>query len=140
MILPVCGVKIHKLLVDCVQSWHSNLPSWKVKTGSSRPQWKVSWLLLFGLVVALSLVFWSWSRDVLSRFMQSDTQSDLVYLDYFVSSNNVGLARYNWNHKWKEWKSFQSKCKQRWWCAVELAYAVLKGEQRKTVDLDKLST
>jgi len=38
-------------------------------------------------------------------------KSDLVYPDYFVSSNNVGLAKYldNRNRKYKERNSFQSK-------------------------------
>jgi len=46
-------------------------------------------------------------------------KSDLIYLDYFVSSNKVGLARYpdNWNYK--EQNSFHRKCRQRWWCAVQ---------------------
>jgi len=38
--------------------------------------------------------------------------SDLVYLDHFVSSNNVGLARYpdGRNRTYIERNSFQSKC------------------------------
>jgi len=53
-------------------------------------------------------------------------QSDLVYQDYFVLSNNVSLARYadDWKLKYKELNSFQSKCqqckhKQRWPYAVQ---------------------
>jgi len=40
------------------------------------------------------------------------TQSDLVYPDYFVLSDNVSLARYpdNRNRKYRERNSFQSKC------------------------------
>jgi len=51
-------------------------------------------------------------------------QSDLVYPNHFVSSNNVSLARYwdNRNQNYIERNSFQSKCqqcKQRWWCTVQ---------------------
>jgi len=39
-------------------------------------------------------------------------QSDLVYMNYVVSSNKVGLTRYldNRNRKYKERNSFLSKC------------------------------
>ena len=38
-----------------------------------------------------------------------------VYPEYFVSSNNAGLARYpdNWNRQYKARISFRSKCQQR---------------------------
>jgi len=48
------------------------------------------------------------------RLRISGIRSDLVYPGCFVSSNNVGLARYpdNWNRKYKERNSFRSKCQQ----------------------------
>jgi len=53
-----------------------------------------------------------------------DNKSNLVYPEYFVSSNNIGLARYlhNRNRKYKEQNLYQSKCqqrKQRWRCAIQ---------------------
>jgi len=42
-------------------------------------------------------------------------QSDLIYPDYFVLSNNVGLTSFpdNQNRNYKERNFLQSKCQQR---------------------------
>jgi len=50
--------------------------------------------------------------------------SDILYPDYIVSPNTVGLARYpdNRNRKYEERNSCQSKCqqcKQDWRCAIQ---------------------
>jgi len=60
----------------------------------------------------LNAAFSQWSPSQIDRPPWIKLQSDLVYLDYFISSNNVGLARYldNRNRKHIERNSFQSKC------------------------------